>query len=57
MDIGTNEMRSDIRLPDENDDDNSLEKSIKEQFEDGKNLLLTVLAAMMIEKIMECKEA
>jgi translation initiation factor 5A len=57
MDTGTSELRTDIRLPDDTDEDLDLSKKLKEAVEEGKNILVTVLAAMNIEKIVEFKEA
>lgn len=57
MDTGTSELRTDIRLPDDTDEDVDLSKKLKEAVEEGKNILVTVLAAMNIEKIVEFKEA
>jgi translation initiation factor 5A len=57
MHTTTNELRSDIKLPDDTDDDLVLSKDLKTAIDDGKNILITVLSAMGIEKIVEFKEA
>ena len=49
-------MRSDIKLPEDTDDDIELGKRIKEYAENGKEVLVTILAAMDIEKVIEAKE-
>lgn len=56
LDVRTNELRSDIKLPDDTENDEVLAKRIRKALEDGKDCSLTVLAAMGIEKIVECKE-
>lgn len=48
-----NETRSDIRLDVDNDETH---KKSKEEFEQGKDLVLTVLAAMGNEKVIAYKE-
>lgn len=48
-----NETRSDLRLDFENDD---IHKKAKEDFEEGKDLLLTVLSALDTEKVIAVKE-
>lgn len=57
MNTTTNELRSDIKLPDDTDDDTALAKSLQSDFEAGKAMLVSVLSAMKIEKIIEAKEA
>mmetsp|Transcript_43743 Transcript_43743/g.107388 ORF Transcript_43743/g.107388 Transcript_43743/m.107388 type:complete len:156 (-) Transcript_43743:62-529(-) len=47
------EMRSDLRI---NPDEDELHKGIKKDFDDDKDLLVTVLGAMGTEKIVACKE-
>lgn len=47
------ETRSDLQLDLENDE---IHKKLKDDFEEGKDLLVTVLAAMSIEKIIASKE-
>jgi translation initiation factor 5A len=49
--------RSDLRLPEETEDDEVLASRIKDGIENGKDVFVTVLAAMGIEKINECKES
>lgn len=48
-----NETRSDLKLDLDGDD---VHKRIKEEFDNGKDLVLTVLAAMKTEKIIAWKE-
>lgn len=48
--------RSDLKLPDETEEDEELSKRIRTSVEDGKELLVTVLGAMSIEKVIEAKE-
>ena len=57
MDTNTNDLREDIRLPDDTDEDLELSKKLKESLDEGKSMLVTVLSAMKIEKIVEMKEA
>ena len=57
MHTTTNELRSDIKLPDDTDEDLELAKQLKADLDSGKSMLVTVLSAMGIEKIVECKEA
>lgn len=49
--------RSDLRLPDEIEEDQEVAKRIQNLLDEGKEVLVTVLAAMSIEKIVEAKEA
>ena len=44
--------REDLRLPDETEDDEELCQRIREANENGKNIYVTVLSAMNIEKII-----
>ena len=55
MDLQGN-MRSDIKLPEDTDDDVELSKRIREYSENGKEVVVTVLSAMGFEKIIEVKE-
>jgi translation initiation factor 5A len=48
--------RSDVKLPEDTDDDIELGKRIREYAEQGKEVLVTILSAMDIEKIIEVKE-
>lgn len=48
-----NDTRSDLKLDLDGDD---VHKKIKEEFDNGKDLVLTVLAAMKTEKIIAWKE-
>lgn len=49
--------RSDLKLPEEVEDDAVVSKRITDGVEAGKDILVTVLAAMGIEKVVEAKEA
>ena len=55
LDVVSNEMRSDIKLPDETEDDESLSKRIIADLEEGKEMNVTVLGGMGIEKIIDMK--
>lgn len=48
-----NDTRSDLRLDLEEDE---IHKKVKEEFDEGKDLLVTVLSAMSTEKIIAVKE-
>jgi translation initiation factor 5A len=56
MDSKTGEIRSDLKLPDETEDDAELSKKLTAAIDDGKEINVTVLSAMGIEKIVEFKE-
>jgi translation initiation factor 5A len=49
--------RQDIRMPDETDDDKKLADRIREALNEGKEIVLTVLESMKIEKVVEMTEA
>jgi translation initiation factor 5A len=49
-------MRSDVRLPEDSDEDQELSKRIRDYAEKGTEVLVTILSAMNIEKIIEVKE-
>lgn len=49
-------LRSDLKLPKDTEDDNVLSKRMRSLLDDGAEVLVTVLAAMGIEKIVDCKE-
>ena len=49
-------IRDDVRLPEDTEEDQELSKRIREYVESGKEILITILAAMDIEKIIEAKE-
>lgn len=49
-----NDTRSDLKLDLEKDD---LQKKVKEEFDEGKDLMVTVLSAMGKEKVIAVKEA
>ncbi len=50
-------LRQDLKLPNDNDDDAVISKRIVDGLENGKTVLVTVLAAMKIEKIEDAKES
>lgn len=50
-------VRQDLKLPGDTDDDKVVADKIKNLLEDGKTVLGTVLSAMKIEKIEDAKEA
>lgn len=52
MDDKTNETRSDLRIDPEKDE---VHKKLKEEFEDGNDILVTVLSAMKTEKVITYK--
>jgi hypothetical protein len=52
----TGEVREDIKLPDQTEDDEVLCKRIRDGLESGKNVYATVLASMEIEKITDVQE-
>jgi translation initiation factor 5A len=56
MDSKTGTTRSDLKLPDETEDNTELANKLQAAVEDGKDINVTVLAAMGIEKIVEFKE-
>ena len=49
--------RQDIKLPDDTEEDQKLSDKIKEALNDGKEIVLTVLESMKIEKVIEMSEA
>jgi translation initiation factor 5A len=55
MDNG--ETREDLMLPNQTEEDNKLADQIQKDFEDGKELTLSVLKAMEDEKIIASKAA
>jgi len=50
-------MRSDIKFKIEVDDDKEVEQKIRDGFENGKTMMVTVLASMDEEKVEDGKEA
>jgi len=50
-------MRQDLRLPKDSEDDVEVSKRITDGLEAGKTIIVTVLSAMKIEKIEEAKES
>ncbi len=55
MDVKGN-TRADLRLPNETEDDEVVAKRISDGLDAGKEVIVTVLSAMGIEKISETKE-
>lgn len=53
----TGNTRSDLKLPEDTEDDAELSSRIQNAIENGKEVFVTVLSAMGIEKIVECKES
>jgi translation initiation factor 5A len=49
--------RSDLKLPDEVEDDKVVAKRLTEGLDNGRDVFVTILASMGIEKIDEAKEA
>ena len=49
--------RQDIKLPDDTDEDQKLADRIKEALSEGREIVLTVLESMKIEKVVEMTEA
>ena len=49
--------RQDIKLPDDTDEDQKLADRIKEALSEGREIILTVLESMKIEKVVEMTEA
>jgi len=56
LDVITNEMRNDIRLPDLTDVDEDLSKKLSAEILAGKDVNVTVMSAMNMEKIIDFKE-
>jgi translation initiation factor 5A len=56
FDPNTGNQRSDLPLPSETDDDVKNAQIIKDGYEDGKTINVTVLSSMGIEKIVDPKE-
>ena len=49
-------VRDDMKLPEETDDDKVVSKRITEGLDELKDIFCTVLAAMNIEKVVDAKE-
>ena len=49
--------RQDIKLPDDTEEDQKLSERIREALSEGKEIVLTVLESMKIEKVVEMSEA
>lgn len=52
----TNEMRNDLKLPDETESDVELSKRLQKSISGGREISISVIAAMGIEKIIDFKE-
>ena len=50
------ETREDLKLPEETENDEEITKRIQEGIENGKDIFVSVLSAMNIEKIVEAQE-
>lgn len=50
------ELRDDLKLPEESEEDNDLSQRIRDGVENGRDVFVTVLGAMNIEKIIEVQE-
>ncbi len=50
------DYRDDLKLPDETEDDEETSKRITDGLESGKDIFVSVLSAMNIEKVIECQE-
>ena len=48
--------RQDLKLPDDTDEDKNLSERIKEALADGREITLTVLESMKIEKVVEMSD-
>ena len=48
--------RQDLKLPDDTEDDLKLSERIKEALNEGKEIILTVLESMKIEKVVEMSD-
>ena len=55
MDLNGN-TRQDLKCPDETENDNKLTERIKAALDEGKEITVTVMEAMKIEKVMEMSE-
>lgn len=53
--LDNGDTREDLSLPSQTDDDVKLADQIRKDFEEGKELLISVLKAMDDEKIIACK--
>ena len=49
--------RQDIKLPDDTEEDQKLSERIREALSEGREIVLTVLESMKIEKVVEMSEA
>ena len=52
MDLHGN-TRQDLKLPDNTDEDNKLSERIKQSLDEGKQITVTVLESMKIEKVVD----
>ena len=48
--------RQDLKCPDETESDNKLTERIKAALDDGKEITVTVMEAMKIEKVVEMSD-
>ena len=55
MDANAN-IRDDMKLPDENENDEEVAKRITEGVEEGKNIFVTILNSMGYEKVIDAQE-
>ena len=55
MDLHGN-TRQDLKLPDNTDDDNKLSERIKQSLDEGKEITVTVLESMKIEKVVDMSD-
>ena len=51
------QTRQDVKLPDDTEEDQKLSERIREALTEGKEIVLTVLESMKIEKVVEMNEA
>ena len=51
------QTRQDIKLPDDTEEDQKFAERIKEALTEGREIVLTVLESMKIEKVVEMNEA
>ena len=51
------QTRQDVKLPDDTDEDQKLSERIREALTEGREIVLTVLESMKIEKVVEMNEA
>ena len=49
-------VRQDLKLPDDTENDQKLSERIREALNEGKEIILTVLESMKIEKVVEMSD-